>query len=126
MASVVFDPNQKEEPYVAPEQVYYGSYGNEKPPIKLRIATGGAGQSGLIKALADPFIDHQVKTTGCEPFAVAWLKSDTAGSFNNLAQASADLSITYHKVAEDTAKDQGVWDRRVYAWRDHFMLVGRW
>ena len=125
MASIVFDPNQKEEPYVAPEETYYGSSGDKKAPIKLRIATGGAGQSGLIKALADAFIDHQLKTTDSKPFAVAWLKSDTAGSFNYLAQASADLSITYHKAAENTAKDQGVWDRRVYVWRDHFMLVGR-
>lgn len=125
MASIVYDPSQKEEPYVAPEQTYYGSSGDEKASVKLRIATGGAGQSGLVKALADAFIDDQVKRTGCEPFAVAWIKSDTAGSFNNLAQASADLSITYHKAAEDTARDQGVWDRRVYAWRDHFMLVGK-
>ena len=125
MASVIYDPSQKEEPYVKPEEIYYGSTGDETAPVKLRIATGGAGQSRLVKALADAFIDDQVKRTGCEPFAVAWLKSDTAGSFNNLAQASADLSITYHKAAEDIAKDQGVWDQRVYAWRDHFMLVGR-
>ena len=108
------------------EETYFGSSGKSETPLKLSIATGGAGQSGLVKALADAFIDDHVKGTGCEPFSVGWLKSDTAGSFNYLAQASADLSITYHKVAEEIARDQGVWDRRVYAWRDHFMLVGKW
>lgn len=126
MASIVWDPNSRDnEPYVKPEETYYGSSGKTEAPLRLRIATGGAGQSGLVKALADAFIDDHVRRTDSEPFSVGWLKSDTAGSFNYLAQASADLSITYHKVAEETARDQGVWDRRVYAWRDHFMLVGK-
>ncbi|KAL8726933.1 MAG: hypothetical protein Q9181_005880 [Wetmoreana brouardii] len=126
MASVKIDPvvAQNNPPHVEPAEIYYGSYENEMSPIQLRIATGGAGQSGLVRALADAFIDTQVKETGCKPFAVAWLKSDTAGSFNNLAQASADLSITYHPAAEDIAMEQGFAERSVYAWRDHFMLVG--
>ncbi|KAL8776626.1 MAG: hypothetical protein Q9213_008199 [Squamulea squamosa] len=99
-------------PHIDPEEVYYGSFKDEKPPIQLRIATGGAGQSGLIRAFADKFIDDHVKETGCKPFAVAWIKSDTAGSFNNLAQGSADLSITYHPAAEEIAKQQGFTDRR--------------
>lgn len=101
---------------------YYGSGTNKKVPIKLRIATGGAGQSGLIKALADAFIDHTTKKS--QPFAVAWIKSDTAASFNHIADGTADLSITYHEKAEEIAIKQGIVDHRVYAWRDHFMLVG--
>ena len=125
MASITWDStSQDKEPYVTAEETYYGPYEDEKAPIKLRIATGGAGQSGLVKALADAFIADQVQRTGCKPFAVAWLKSDTSASFNYLAQACADLSITYHAAAEDIAVEQGVADRRVYAWRDHFMLVG--
>ncbi|KAL8718067.1 MAG: hypothetical protein Q9225_004761 [Loekoesia sp. 1 TL-2023] len=126
MASVRIDPvvAQNNPPHVEPEEIYYGSYKDQNPPLRLRIATGGAGQSGLVRALADAFIDTHVKETGCNPFSVAWLKSDTAGSFNNLAQASADLSITYHPAAEDIAMEQGFTERSVYAWRDHFMLVG--
>ncbi|KAL8774843.1 MAG: hypothetical protein Q9209_000782 [Squamulea sp. 1 TL-2023] len=126
MASIHIDPDvaKNNPPHIDPEEVYYGPFEEEKPPIELRIATGGAGQSGLIKAFADKFIDDHVRETGCKPFAVAWIKSDTAGSFNNLSQGSADLSITYHPAAEDIAKQQGFTDRSVYAWRDHFMLVG--
>ena len=125
MASIPWDPTSRDdEPYVKPEEIYYGSTTSKSAPLKLRIATGGAGQSGLVKALADAFIDDQIKRTGCKPFAVGWLKSDTSASFNYLAQAAADLSITYHVVAEETAIAQGIADRRVYAWRDHFMLVG--
>ncbi|KAL8739706.1 MAG: hypothetical protein Q9190_007516, partial [Brigantiaea leucoxantha] len=125
MASVHFDQQtaQNNPPHIEPEQTYYGSYESSKPPVELRIATGGAGQSGLVRALANAFIDDRVKQTGCAPFAVGWLKSDTSGSFNSLAQAAADLSITYHPAAEDIALAQGFTDRSVYAWRDHFMLV---
>jgi len=126
MATIHIDPSAgpKNPPHIEPEETYYGSFKNAHPPLQLRIATGGAGQSGLIKALADAFIDAQARETGCAPFTVAWLKSDTAGSFNYLAQGSADLSITYHPAAEAIAIEQGVAERSVYAWRDHFMLVG--
>ncbi|KAI4208188.1 MAG: hypothetical protein LQ349_009762 [Xanthoria aureola] len=126
MASVHFSPDdaRNHPPYIEPELVYYGSYKEDNPPIRLRIATGGAGQSGFLRALADGFIDDHVKETGCNPFAIAWIKCDTAGSFNNLASGAVDLSITYLPAAEAIAMQQGFTDRSVYAWRDHFMLVG--
>ncbi|KAL8651757.1 MAG: hypothetical protein Q9226_004562 [Calogaya cf. arnoldii] len=124
MASIPIDPDRakNDPPYVEPELVYYGSYKEDNPPIRLRIATGGAGQSGLMRALADKFIDDRVQETGCKPFAVSRIKSDTAGSFNNLASGATNLSIIYHPAAEAIAAQQGFTDRSVYAWRDHFML----
>ncbi|CAD6587518.1 MAG: hypothetical protein ASARMPRED_003168 [Alectoria sarmentosa] len=108
---------------IQPTEIYYGNTKDLKPQIKLRIATGGAGQSGLIKALADAFIDTQVSNQ-CPPFAVSWIKSDTTASFNHLADGSADLSITYNAAAEKIAMAQGNADKHVYAWRDHFLFVG--
>ena len=118
---------QKTPCEVTPAEVYYGSSTDTTAPIKLRIATGGAGQSGLIKALANAFIDYSTKdVNNCQPFAVAWIKSDTTGSFNHIADNTADLSITYHEKAEEIAIKQGIADEKVYvyAWRDHFTLVG--
>ena len=105
MATIPTNPDRAKTnpPYIEPELVYYGSYRDENSPIQLRIPTGGAGQSGLMRALADKFIYDRVKETGCKPFAVSWIKSDTAGSFNNLASGAADLSITYHPTAEGIA-----------------------
>lgn len=65
-----------------------------------------------------------ISRTGCEPFRVAWLASDTSLSFNALASGAADLSITYHAYAEKIAIEQGVAERVIYVWRDNFMLVG--
>ncbi|KAI4272760.1 MAG: hypothetical protein LQ337_005074 [Flavoplaca oasis] len=96
MATIPINPDRAKNnpPYIEPELVYYSSYKNENLPIQLRVATGGAGQSGLMRALADKFIDDRVKETGCKPFAVSWIKSDTAGSFNNLASGASAPSIT--------------------------------
>ena len=67
-----------------------------------------------------------MRRTHNDPFKVAWLASDTSASFNYLAQNAADVSITYHAVAESVAMEQGIADRCVYAWRDHWMLVGQY
>ena len=52
-----------------PAATYNGGYSNATG-IKLRIANGGAGQSGLIGAWADAFIQYSVKTLGYPPFQV--------------------------------------------------------
>ena len=109
---------------IRPTHIYYGTTKDISLPVKLRIATGGAGQSGLLKALAHAFIDDYISETKCSPFAVSWIKSDTTASFNHLADGSADLSITYNAAAEQIAIAQGIADKHVYAWRDHFLLVG--
>jgi hypothetical protein len=63
---------------------------------------------------------------GCVlPFRACWIASDTSASFNNLALNAADVSITYHVMAEKIVMSQNVADRRENAWRDHFLLVGK-
>ena len=120
-----YDHSARKSPCdLRPTEIYSSTAKDTKLPVKLRIATGGAGQSGLLKALADAFIDDRIRETKCPPFAIAWIKSDTAASFNHLADGSADLSITYNAAAEQIAITQGIADKHVYAWRDHFLLVG--
>jgi hypothetical protein len=53
---------------LAPKAVYNGGY--EGKDILVRIANGGAGQSGLIGAWADAFIKHCVEDHKFEPFLV--------------------------------------------------------
>jgi hypothetical protein len=121
MASIKIDLTA-EAVYVKPTEIYSANH-DVTSPIRLRIATGGVGQSGLIRALADAFILEKVRG-GHEPFSVAWLASDTSASFNYLASRSADVSITYHPAAEKITIRQGIASKSVYAWRDHWLLVG--
>ncbi|KAH7141000.1 hypothetical protein EDB81DRAFT_858065 [Dactylonectria macrodidyma] len=107
---------------VEPEAVYSGGLGGET--IKLRIANGGAGQSGLIKELANAYIKYQVEE-GEDPFKVAWYKSDTTYSIQYLKSGDVDVGITYNAAAEKIAISQGVAESpSYYAFRDHFLLIG--
>ena len=116
---------EKNSHIIEPANTFRGQY-DGFCPIKLRIATGGAGESGLLRALADGFINYRVENTNCAPFTISWLKSDTTESLNYLARTVADVVITYHPLAETAAIKQDIADRREYAWRDHWMLVGMW
>lgn len=55
---------------LTPQKTYNGGYA-EATEIRLRIGNGAAGQSGLIGALADGFIQWMVKAdVGFKPFKV--------------------------------------------------------
>ncbi|CAG9937165.1 unnamed protein product [Clonostachys rosea f. rosea IK726] len=108
-----------------PAAIYDGGLGDgTNGTIALRIGNGGAGQSGLVKELADAFIQDSV-ANGSKPFTVAWVTSDTTYSIEYLKQGSIDVGITYNFAAEDIAVKQGIAKKDIYyAFRDHFLLVG--
>ncbi|KAL2145263.1 hypothetical protein VTI28DRAFT_7631 [Corynascus sepedonium] len=108
---------------LTPAAVYDGGYGDNSS-ILLSIGNGGAGQSGLIKALADAFIEDSV-SNGSEPFRVAWYQSDTTYSINYLKDGLIDVGITYSPAAERIAIEQEIaLAPSYYAFRDHFLIVG--
>ncbi|KAI5791986.1 extracellular solute-binding protein family 1 [Geopyxis carbonaria] len=109
---------------VDPSAIYDGGIASSTSPISLRIANGGAGQSGLVKALADAYIADAV-ANGSKPFRVAWIKSDTTYSIKYLATGDADVGITYSPAAEDIAIASNIASSpSYYAFRDHFLIVG--
>ncbi|KAK6540666.1 hypothetical protein TWF694_008059 [Orbilia ellipsospora] len=108
---------------VDPQETYDGGITGNHGPILLRIGNGGAGQSGLIKVMADAFIKYRV-AQGAAPFKVGWYLSDTTVTINYLGTGDIDVGFTYSEVAETIAIKQGIATGRYYAWRDHFLLVG--
>jgi len=108
---------------IEPAAVYNGGYSNATE-IQLRIGNGGAGQSGLIEAWANAFIQYAVETLGYEPFEVGWYLGDTTQSLAYLASGSVDIAVTYNEAAEKQSLDSGAAVERVYGFRDHFYLVG--
>lgn len=56
-----------------PSAIYDGDYREraERRGVCLRIANGGAGQTGLIEAWANAFIRYMVIKKGVEPFQVS-------------------------------------------------------
>ncbi|KAH0600191.1 hypothetical protein MHUMG1_01187 [Metarhizium humberi] len=109
---------------ITPAAIYDGGFSNAASKVELRIGNGGAGQSGLIKALSDAFIRDAV-ASGSSPFKVAWYTSDTTYSIKYLSTGDIDVGITYTPSAENIAIRQGIaLSPSYYAFRDHFLLVG--
>ncbi|KIK97385.1 hypothetical protein PAXRUDRAFT_31812 [Paxillus rubicundulus Ve08.2h10] len=106
---------------IEPQAVYDGGLGGQN--IRLRIANGGAGQSGLIGAWADAFIKY-CHDQGIDPFKVAWYLGDTTESLGFLAAGQVDIAVTYNAAAEDQAEKANIASTRTYGFRDHFYLVG--
>ncbi|GAA5913152.1 hypothetical protein JCM6882_005802 [Rhodosporidiobolus microsporus] len=110
---------------VAASATYSGTNSTEAGDVHLRISNGGAGQSGLVGALAEAYIDWAVSNGTAEaPFSVDWVTGDTTDSIRYLESGDADVAITYNAQAEYRALNQSIASRRVYGFRDHFYLLG--
>ncbi|KAF7981430.1 hypothetical protein HWV62_25116 [Athelia sp. TMB] len=106
---------------------YKGIVHNQGGETRLRISNGGAGQAGLIEALAGAFIDwscENLKNIVSRDYTIDWITSDTTESIKYLQTDDADLAITYNKAAETQAVKLGIAIRKEYIFRDHFYLVG--
>ncbi|GLB40857.1 putative PBP superfamily domain containing protein [Lyophyllum shimeji] len=108
---------------LVPQATYDGGYSNATE-IRLRIANGGAGQSGLIGAWADAFIQYSVQKLGQKPFKVGWYLGDTTQSLEFLDAGFVDIAVTYNEAAEMQSLQSKAAAQRVYGFRDHFLLVG--
>jgi ABC-type tungstate transport system permease subunit len=109
---------------ISPYAVYDGGFPDaQRRGICIRIANGGAGQAGLVKAWADAFVKDRV-ARGSQPFQIAWYLGDTTDSLAMLASGVVDFALTYNAAAETQSVKSGAASKRVYAFRDHFILAG--
>ncbi|KAJ5089593.1 hypothetical protein N7532_008277 [Penicillium argentinense] len=74
--------------------------------VQLRIGNGGAGQSGLIKALANAFIKSSVRN-GSDPLAVEWYNMIPSRASTTCKDGTIDIGITYTPAAESIAIMKG-------------------
>ncbi|KAJ3971099.1 hypothetical protein EV361DRAFT_868744 [Lentinula raphanica] len=113
---------------LTPTKTYNGGY-KEAKDIRLRLANGGAGQSGLIGAFADAFVKWCVE--GSEesdskeaPFLVGWYLGDTTQSLAYLSSDWVDVAFAYSAAAELALMRNGKAVERELVFLDHFYLVG--
>ncbi|KAL4866171.1 hypothetical protein BDV12DRAFT_187589 [Aspergillus spectabilis] len=116
------DPSKEKPVGPQPAEVYDGGY-PAASDVLLRIGNGAAGQSGLVKALANEFIKYRV-SKGSPPFKVAWYKSDTTESIKYLKESTVDVAITYTAAAEAIALKKGIAQSNHYLFREHLLIVG--
>ncbi|KAJ4350407.1 uncharacterized protein N0V89_009028 [Didymosphaeria variabile] len=93
------------------------TYGQGK--LLLRIGNGGAGALGLIRALADDYLD-----TLPSPFSITWTCNHSRNTQLALLHDHIDLALTYERDQEELAAKEG-WSVTVgCVFHDHFVLAG--
>ena len=94
-------------------------YGDPSYPIRFRIGNGGAGFTGLLKALSETYIYEQGND-----FRIGWVANHSRHSQLALLADIVQVALTYEPENEDISIAEG-WATRVgRVFNDHFILVG--
>ncbi len=99
---------------VKPKEIY----GNEKN-IKIRIGNGGAGPTGILRALAEDFLKEKNKDYG-----IAWYQDISVNTLSQLKNKVIDLALVYEKKQGEEAQKEGWATNYTPIFNDHFLIVG--
>ncbi|KAF7190290.1 Tungstate-binding protein TupA [Pseudocercospora fuligena] len=114
--------SQAEEQISTLHQEIYGS--PPSTPISFSIGNGGAGYTGLLKALSEAFISENGND-----FRIGWISNHSRHSQIALLADVVQVALTYEPENEALAEKEG-WCRKVSkggllpVFWDHFILVG--
>lgn len=103
------------KPNLIPTEIY----GAKDAPIKIRIANGGAGPTGIFRALAEDYL----KLTK-QHFAIAWYRNISANSLKLLHAKQVDVAIIYEPASTLHAVENGWGSHLSLIFNDHFLITG--
>lgn len=85
----------------------------------IRLGNGGAGPSGLLRALTE---DYQDKVQDAS--TIEWYQNISPLTLRALRDGTLDIALTYERDQEDLAVSQGWAEAPTLIFNDHFVLVG--
>ena len=94
-------------------------YGAKTENIKIRIGNGGAGPTGILRALAEDFI----KDSGVD-YSIAWYQDISPNTLKQLKNGTIDIALVYEKSQGDQAQKEGWAMNYTPVFNDHFLVVG--
>ncbi len=94
-------------------------YGPPNAAVALRIGNGGAGPTGILRALAEDFIIHHKLQAD-----IAWVQNITRLTLDNLRHAEIDVGLTYEPWLEERAQIERWGTDYAMVFYDHFLVVG--
>ncbi|MBE0616999.1 MAG: substrate-binding domain-containing protein [Proteobacteria bacterium] len=86
-------------------------------PTVFRLATGSPGELGLLRALAEPFVDGRNA-------ALCWVKAGSGESLELLSSKQVDLIMVHAPAAEKKAVQEGWAVKRTLLGSNEFYIVG--
>jgi len=94
-------------------------YGSPSHNIRIRLGNGGAGPTGLLKALADDYIEEKSAT-----YSIAWYQDVSPKTLEQLKNGVIDIALVYEKNQGDKAVADGWATHPTPIFNDHFLIVG--
>lgn len=94
-------------------------YGDAAAPLGFRLGNGGAGHTGILKALCEAFIR---KHNG--GFRIEWVINHSRHTEAALLGDIVQVALTYEPEWEQIGIDEGWAERVTMAFHDRFVLVG--
>ncbi|KAJ4385626.1 hypothetical protein N0V93_010055 [Gnomoniopsis smithogilvyi] len=88
-------------------------------PVLLRIGNGGAGATGLIKALAEDYL-----STMPEKHSIQWICNHSRNTQLALLRGYIDVALTYERDQEELAAAEGWSHTAGCVMHDHFCVAG--
>lgn len=108
-------PSGSSTPTSKPTEVY----GPASGPVNVAVANGGAGPTGIIRALAEDY----VKANG-NNFFIAWYESISKNSIYEVENNIVDMAWVYVQAEIDAAVKAGYGKDGGVVFNDHFLIVG--
>ena len=100
---------------LAPTEIY----GAPDAPIALRIANGGAGPTGLLRTLAEDYLQDSQQAV-----AIAWYQNITPQALLTLEAGWIDVALIYESPEAVEALRKASPDQCALVFYDHFLVVG--
>ena len=100
---------------VIPKEVY----GDPKHNIKIRLGNGGAGPTGILRALAEDYLQQSGNN-----YAIAWYQDISPNTLKQLQNGIIDIALVYEKTQGKAAMKQGWATGYSVIFNDHFLIVG--
>lgn len=94
-------------------------YGDVESNFQLRIGNGGAGPTGILRALAEDYL----KFTG-KHYAISWYQDISINTLAQLKKGRIDIALIYEKGQADEALEDGWATNFTPVFNDHFLIVG--
>lgn len=94
-------------------------YGTVGANITLRIGNGGAGPTGILRALAEDYLAASGAHT-----AIAWYQDISKNTLLQLKKGTIDIALVYEKSQGQKAQEQGWATHYTSVFNDHFLIIG--
>lgn len=115
LANFVFAAVDSKQVSLKPKEIY----GNEMDPILVRIGNGGAGPTGILRALALDYLqERNVK------YEIAWYQDISPNTLKQLQSGVIDIALVYEKKQIKQALEEGYAVKDNLIFYDHFLIVG--